>query len=97
MGILLLQKGVVTGADVGGVQYDGTYRDAGSDVEFNATMTVPPGVMLAQGAPARPTAYTVPINITIPKSAIDTLQPVLLQLPPGPVNVIFRRLRSLSP
>ena len=96
MGMLILRKGLVTGSDFGGVRYDGRYRDLGSAVEINLTMTVPPGATLVEGSPASPTAYTVPVNVTIPITAIDSSQPVLLQLPQGPVNVIFRRLRALS-
>ncbi len=96
MGLLILRKGLVTGSDVGGVHYDGRYRDLGSAVEINLTMTVPPGATLVQGTPAQPTAYTVPVNVTIPKTDIESRQPVLLELPQGPVNIIFRRLRELS-
>ena len=96
MGMIILRKGLVTGADVGGVHYDGSYRDSDSNVELDITMTVPPGATLVHGTPARPNAYKVPFRATIPKTAIDTNQPVLLELPQGPVNVIFRRLRELS-
>lgn len=95
MGMLILQRGIVVGSDAGGVQYDGAYQDVGDSISFRITMTVPPGVPLVQGIPTRPQTYTVPIEVTIPKRAIESSQPILLQLPPGPVNVIFRRLRSL--
>lgn len=96
MGMLILQKGQVVGSDAGGVQYDGTYQDIGDSISINITMTVPPGVPLVQGIPARPQKYTVPIEATLSKHAIESSQPILLQLPPGPINVIFRQLRTLG-
>jgi hypothetical protein len=96
MGMLILQNGQVTGADASGVTYDGTFVDTGPYIELHVTMSVPPGVALVQGVPAQSKAYTIPINQMIPKSAIETSQAILLQLAPGPVNVIFRRLRTLG-
>jgi hypothetical protein len=96
MGMLILQRGQITGADFSGALYDGSYRVEGSEIEVRMTMTVPPGVTLVQGTPAQPTKYEVPIYLRIPISILETQQPVLMQLPPGPVNVIFRRLRTLS-
>lgn len=95
IGLLLLRKGTVTGADGGGILYDGDYQDAGALIEFNITMSVPPGATLVQGTPARPTAYTISFGANIPRTALNEAHPVLLELPQGPVNVIFRRLREL--
>ena len=96
MGMLILQGGLIIGSDAGGVLYDGTYIDRGLEVVVNLKMTVPPGATLVQGTPARSDKYVVPVNAVISKSALEHSLPVLIQLPPGPVNVIFRRLRSLN-
>jgi hypothetical protein len=96
MGMLLIQSGIITGADSGGVLYDGKYIDNGDSVALDVKMTVPPGATLVQGTPARSTAYTIPIQENVPKSALAAGTPVLLNLPPGPVNVIFRKLRALG-
>ena len=96
MGLLILQRGVVTGADAGGAQYDGTYREENSSVAIDITMTVPPGVTLVQGTPAQPTSYTIPIVASLQRNVLDSNQPVTLDMPNGPVNVIFQRLRTLS-
>ncbi len=96
IGMLIMQRGIIVGSDAGGVLYDGTYRDQGDRLDVRLTMTVPPGVTLAQGTPAQPTAYSIPINVSLFKRVLTTGEPVLLQLPPGPVNVIFRKLRALS-
>jgi hypothetical protein len=87
---------VAAGADVGGVIYDGTYRETAQEIELDMNMTVPPGASLVQGTAPRPTSYQVPFRATIPKSAIETNQAILVRLPPGPVNVIIRRIRALT-
>jgi len=95
IGMLVLQNGNITGADVGGATYDGTYTDNGDSIFFKAIMTVPPGVSLVQGTRPMPTTYTVPFEAEIKKNIITTGEPVLINLPPGPVNVIFKKLRTL--
>lgn len=96
IGVLVLRKGVVTGADAGGVHYDGHYRDVGSVVEFNITMTVFPGVTLVQGTAAHPDVYTISFNACIPKTDISESRTIRLELPQGPVNAIFCKLRELG-
>jgi hypothetical protein len=96
MGMLLLQKGRLTGADVAGVLYDGSYSVDDHYLIVTAELTVPPGATLVQGAPARPQLYKVPFNARIPQAAIAHGQPVLINMPPGPVNVIIKYLRGLE-
>ena len=95
MGLLMLQNKAITGADVGGITYDGTFEEKNDSVIVNMQLTVPPGVTLVQGTRPHPEVTTFPFKATIPKRAIDTHEPVLVQMPIGPVNVIFKRLRSL--
>ena len=94
--MLVLQRGKVTGADVGGIRYDGEYRDSGSTVDFEITMIVPPGTTLVQGTPARPDKYTISFAARISKDDIAENRTVLLDLPQGPINSIFRKLRELN-
>jgi hypothetical protein len=96
MGMLLFRAGRLTGADFGGVLYDGTYHHANDMVTVTAELTVPPGSTLVQGIPARPVAYKVPFNVQVPRQSLLSGQPVLIHLPPGPVNVIFKFLRGLE-
>lgn len=96
IGMLVLRKGVVTGADAGGIYYDGHYRDLDTVVELNITMTVPPGATLVQGTPARPNAYTISFDAGILKKDMNESRTIRLELPQGPVNAIFCKLRELS-
>jgi hypothetical protein len=95
-GLLLLRRGVVTGVDIVGAFYDGRFVERDEDVSFELKMTVPAGVILVQGTAPQPRPYEVPFNAVVPKRAIETLEPVLVQLAPGPVNVIFKLLRPLE-
>ncbi len=96
IGMLVLQNGVVTGADIAGALYDGGYTESPTDLFLTMNMHVPAGVQLAQGGPPRANAYDVPFSATIPKRAIESSTPVLVELPPGPVNVIIKQIRSLE-
>ncbi|MCH7889307.1 MAG: hypothetical protein IIA00_08530 [Proteobacteria bacterium] len=95
MGLLLVQNNRITGADVGGVLYDGSITEAGSDILFDLVLTVPPGATLVQGIPASPDVQKVPFSAKIPAKALETQEPVRIEMPIGPVNVIFKCLRSL--
>jgi hypothetical protein len=96
MGMLILQRGVITGADTGGALYDGSYLECGANLQLKLTLTVPPGATLVQGTPAQPNQYSISSETTLPTKALLSGEPILVQLPPGPVNVIFRRLRALD-
>lgn len=94
-GMMMLRRGVVTGVDTVGVLYDGRYEENAAALVLTAKMVVPPGVVLVQGTPPRPNSYELAFNAVIPRQAIETSQPVLVELPPGPVNAIFKLLRPL--
>ena len=96
IGMLVLRKKVVTGVDAAGVNYDGQYIDLGDTIEFEIVMKIPPGVTLVQGTPARPDTYETSFTATISRVAIEKNQTVQLNLPQGPVNAIFCKLRELN-
>lgn len=95
MGILLLKDGKITGADVAGALYDGKYSDNGDDIAIKITLTVPPGVTLVMGTPPQSKEYNFDFEVSLKKKAIESRETVLLNLPLGPVNVIFNQLRKL--
>jgi hypothetical protein len=95
MGLLVFMNGVIAGFDVGGAQYDGNYTESAKGITADMILTVPPGVMLVQGTPPQPREYKVPFQAQVSKDAIEKSLPVLVSLPVGAVNIIFKRLRSL--
>jgi hypothetical protein len=96
VGILLFRAGRIVGADASGVLYDGTYQNAHGKITIKAAMTVPPGATLVQGSPPRPQHYTIEFEAVLRDSALQDGAPVLIQMPPGPVNVIFKFLRAVE-
>lgn len=95
MGVLILKDGIVTGADVAGALYDGTYLEHSDSISVKINLTVPPGVTLVMGTPPQSKEYSFQFDISLSKKSIETSQTILVQLPQGPVNVIFQLLRNL--
>ncbi len=93
-GLIALSKGVIAGADVGGGMYDGTYVEKASGIDFKMTMKFPAGVIPVQTGIPLTQPMTVPFDVSLP-SDLGAEKPVLLQLPMGPINVIFKKLREL--
>jgi hypothetical protein len=96
LGMLLLRGGRLTGADIGGIRYDGSYSVQSNELNIDAVLTVPPGATLVQGVPPRPQAYEVPFKARVPQASVEEGKAVLVNMPPGPVNVIVKFLRSLE-
>jgi hypothetical protein len=96
VGMLLLRKGRIVGTDVGGILFDGIYRNVNDALAVEVVMTVPPGATLVQGTSPKSQPYTVEFKATIPNQALKDGVPVLLDMPPGPVNAIFKFLRALE-
>ena len=96
MGMLILDKQTVTGADVGGALYDGKYNVSSENLHLDMELTVPPGVVLVQGVGPWSIPQKFPFAADIPLHALTDSSPVRVDLPPGPVNVILKRLRQVG-
>ncbi len=95
-GIFALDTSNVIGADVTGARYDGTYayNQQTELIDADITLTVPPGVPLVQGVPARPEEWSFNFTASFPSEAKET--PVGVDTPYGPVNTIIRFLRAFK-
>ena len=93
-GIIVLDTGRVVGVDITGARYDGTYAyNQQTDlIDVDLTLTVPPGVPLVQGIPARSEEWSFDFTANFPKETRES--PVEVNTPFGPVNTIFRYLRA---
>jgi len=90
--VLVLKDGVVTGADATGGVYDGKYSRTGNKVDIEVILTVPAGATLVTGQ-----SLSSPLSQTITAKLPDSFtngQPVAVQTPMGPVNVVFKKLRE---
>lgn len=92
--VLVINDGIVTGADVTGGEYDGTYAELDGGVSIEVVLTVPAGTTLVTGQ-TLPAPYSQTIKAQLPAS-FGSGQPVLVQTPLGPVNAIFKKLRNLK-
>lgn len=93
--VLVIKDGIVTGADETGGVYDGKFKvnDVGG-VSIEVTLTVPAGTTLVTGQ-TLPTPYSQTINAEL-SANFASGQPVPVMTPLGPVNAIFKKLRSLQ-
>jgi hypothetical protein len=93
-GLIAMSRGVIAGADVAGGMYDGTYVEKASGIDFKMTMRLPAGIIPVQTGVPLTQPMTLPFDALLP-SDLGAEKPLLLQLPLGPINVIFRKVRDL--
>src|SRR6266576_982816 len=94
-GLLMLKSGVIAGADAAGGIYDGSYNPgAPGTLNVHVRLTVPPGFALVTGASAgqKPMVFEIPAQL--PENFANG-QPIALDTPTGPINIIFKKLRDL--
>ncbi len=94
LGILVLKDGIIVGADAFGGVYDGQYRENASTgmLEGKLKLSMPGGVPLVTGGPASPDPYTIEFPLVLSPDRGD--KPVPVNLPTGPINVVFKKLRD---
>ncbi len=95
LGLLAFTRGIVIGVDVAGGRYDGEYseNEATGTMEGKLKLTMPPGVPLVTGGPASQEPYTMEFPVSL-SADLGGESPVQVNLPTGPVNVIFKKLRE---
>ena len=97
MGLLAFKGGVVVGVDVVGGKFDGHYKfdESTGTVSGSIRMTVPANSALVTGQAARDQPYTVDMPVLLP-SDLGGGNPIRLDLPIGPLNIRFEKLREFS-
>jgi hypothetical protein len=95
MGLLAAKDSVVTGADISGGLYDGSFQKnpLSGQIDINIRMAFPPGTSLVTGAIAGAQPLVLQLTSPLPANFADGT-PVGIQTPTGPVNVIFKKLRE---
>jgi len=94
-GVIILKDGVMTGADVTGGMFDGTYRVVGDEITGTFISLLPPGVTSVNGVLAGQNGLRVEYPIRLPVN-LGAGQAFTLPTPNGPVNVIVKKLRDLA-
>jgi len=93
--VFVAQDGVATGADPTGGTLDGSYTPSGNDqIDLDVNLRIPTGGMLVTGFANGGPDLTHRITATIPAN-FGNGEPIAINTPTGPVNVIFRRLREI--
>ena len=92
--MLVFRKGIIVGADNGGVKYDGNYTDTDGGSALSLTISIPPNTQLVQGVTTGPEQQENQIEFQLPEDFLS--QPfITISLKDGPVNVKFVKLRGL--
>lgn len=92
--VLVMNDGIITGADVTGGVYDGTYTVENDAIDIKVDFVVPSGATLVTGQSLmEPLKQSVTANLSL---HFADGHPVPINTPMGPVNVIFKKLRSIK-
>lgn len=96
-GILLFKDGMLAGADVGGATYDGAYTEdaAARSLDAKIMMRAPAGITPVQTGVPIAEPMSLPINGRLPLD-LGGGNPLRIETPLGPVNVIFSKIRDLD-
>jgi transcriptional regulator with XRE-family HTH domain len=93
-GVLILENGIIYGADIGRVLYDGTYEfDASAGlIRGNIHVRIPPGTTTVQGTKF-PYEIAFDVPVSFPRDADDYA--FQIKTPIGPVNARIQFLRRI--
>lgn len=90
-GVVVMLGGAIHGADVTGGTFSGHYNVSEQGVTGELTLQVPAGTALVTGHAAQTADYTLTFPLRLPPD-LGGGQPVLVQTPTGPINVIIKKL-----
>jgi hypothetical protein len=95
LGVLVVNNGIIVGADMVGGRYDGTYTQNKTTGNYDGKIriTIPPGGSLVTGVVVGAQPFQMDVTATLPPD-LGGEKPVRIETPTGPVNVIFRKLRD---
>lgn len=96
VGIFLIGDGVIVGADIGGLTYDGQ-MDTGSDgaIEGLVQFKVPAGGQLISGLKATQDQL-ITTQVRLPRGFDDGNTVTRIDTPAGPVNARFELIREVA-
>lgn len=92
--MLVILNGTISGADVGGLRYDGTIQETPQGFSGNLVYQIPPGASLITGAYPSSKSERIPLTLSLPNPFWDG-RTVRVETPLGPINAKFEKLRDL--
>ncbi len=96
LGMFIFLNGVVTGADVGGGRYDGTYRlsSDGTRIVAEIQFSLPVGNLSITGVAAEVAPISVKMTLELP-TEFNRHDVHRLETPLGPINAKFEKIRGI--
>lgn len=95
VGLFYIGDGVLSGIDVGAMQYDGKYNvTPDGSLEGVVEYVIPAGTTLITGAPPGATATRIALKLTLPLG-FDDGRVVTIDTPAGPINARFEKIKEL--
>lgn len=96
-GVAVFQNGAIAGADVAGGTFSGVYIEdlQSNKINFDITMHMPAGVTPVQTGIPLAAPQDIPLTGSFLLNDLLSEDPMLLQTPIGPVNIVFKKLRDL--
>lgn len=96
LGLFYIGDGIITGVDVGGMKYDGTFRETlDGTLEGVVQFIVPAGMKLVTGLVAGGEPQTLSAPIKLRREFGDGIAITRIDTPAGPVNARFEFLREI--
>jgi hypothetical protein len=92
-GSLYIGKGIITGIDIAGGVYDGTYAESNGRILGNATLTFAAGGTLVTGETVPP-GSVIPLAVNWPSNFANG-QPQTVNVNGQPVQVIFHKIKDI--
>ena len=95
MALFAFRDGLITGVDVGGMQYDGTYKIDAERSILSGTMVyvIQPGHQLITGAAAGDEPIRIEFPLELPVGFSDG-RVLTIPTPTGAVNARFQKIRE---
>jgi hypothetical protein len=95
MALLVFDRGTIAGADLNGVQFDGSYRQVeGGAWTGQVRVKIPPGTTVIQGYTAPPQGLSYDVPVSLPGNFLDAPY-IELATPLGPVAMRLVKVREV--
>jgi hypothetical protein len=92
--LLVIKDSKITGVDVGGLKYDGQFKETEKGFHFSVVYLIPAGATLITGSLPPTSPQHIPLELDLPKDFANG-QTIRIETPLGPLNARFEKLRDL--
>jgi len=93
--MFIFREGTITGADAGGISYDGTYKLTDAGIAVDLSFSIPPNTLLIQGVSTGQTVEKLKLEFVLPLN-FASLPFIRIDANHGPINAKLVKLRDLQ-